>query len=110
MTGSPYIAQREIAAALPGETPASANYFRIVDKANPANYDAETDQFTVMGRLVGPLVANPSAVNFGTVEVGLTSPEQTVTLSNDGVADLSINTVTSSGLMAAEFTDHQQRL
>lgn len=104
VTGSPYIAQREIDAAGPGGTPASANYFRIVNKNNPALLDLESNQFTVMGKLAGPLVAGPSSLDFGTIPVGAVSAEQTVTLTNDGVADLTINTVTKAGLMAGEFT------
>jgi hypothetical protein len=66
--------------------------------------DGETDQWTVSGKLQGPLEADSTAVGFGAVPVSGATRTQTVTLSNTGVDPLTISTVTIAGLDAAEFT------
>ena len=61
ITGAPYSPD--------GMTP--ANYFRISRQAGDVEV-GRTDQFTVMGKLRGPLEATPSAVDFGAVATGTT--------------------------------------
>ncbi len=63
---------------------------------------ARTDQFTVMGKLQGPLEANPGDVDFGVVPVGSTSAAQTVTFSNTGIAPITIASSALGGPNAAE--------
>lgn len=96
ITGAPYI---------DGEGN-HANYFRIVDTTD-SSVVGETSQFTVMGKMVGPMMATPSALDFGTVEVATDSPEQTVTITNDGQnpADVTgVSLVGPTGLATADYT------
>ncbi|MEZ5412206.1 MAG: choice-of-anchor D domain-containing protein [Acidimicrobiales bacterium] len=81
VTGAPYVAV--------GESD-PANYFRI-EQGN--DLIGETTQFTVMGKLVGPIMATPPSLNFGVVELLTTSDEQTVTFTNDGIAPVTVATI-----------------
>lgn len=65
--------------------------------------DGETDQFTVSGKLLGPLEASSTALGFGSVAVAGATRTQTVTLTNTGVDPLTISTVTVAGLDPTEF-------
>lgn len=104
VTGAPYIAQREIDAAGVGGTPVAANYFRIFKTDNPAEFDAETPMFSVMGKLVGPMMATPDSVDFGQVEVLITSDPVAVEIKNDGAVPATVNGITMGGLMPGDFT------
>jgi hypothetical protein len=93
----------------PGGTP--ANYFRITHVGtNPDTNlpeeitDGETDQFTVMGKLLGPLVADPSSAAFGTVATDGATRTQTIHLTNTGVDPLTISTASIAGLDTTDFT------
>jgi hypothetical protein len=83
-----------------GITP--ANYFQINDAAG--NQVGRTDQFAVVGKLQGPLESDPATGDLGVVPLGTTSPTQTITLKNTGVAPLTINSVAVTGVDAADFT------
>lgn len=76
-------------------TGALANHVSIRPLVNgvPGAVIGGTDQFTVAGRLVGPMVANPAAVQFGSSEVGLApGVTQTVTFTNTGIAAVTLGT------------------
>ncbi|MCX5771763.1 MAG: malectin domain-containing carbohydrate-binding protein [Candidatus Hydrogenedentes bacterium] len=49
------------------------------------------------------LTVNPESLNFGSVAVGTTSPEQTVTLSNNGSSDVQLELVDITGADAGDF-------
>lgn len=94
VTGAPYTA--------PGDaTP--ANYFRI---SQGATVVGETDQFTVMGKMVGPMLASPDSIDFGTVEVLTSSPERTVTITNDGQNPTAVGTATLTGPTGLPTSDY----
>lgn len=103
VTGAPYVADREIELA-GGGTPASANYFRIFKTDAPETFSAETPNFSVMGKLVGPIMATPGSVDFGQVEVLATSATTTVEIRNDGAAPATVTGITMGGLMPTDFT------
>jgi hypothetical protein len=50
--------------------------------------------------------ASPESLNFGNVNVGCTSAFQTLTISNKGLADLVIGTLSITGTDASEFNIH----
>lgn len=82
------------------------DYFRIIDTTD-SSVVGETSQFTVMGKMVGPMMATPAALDFGTVEVATDSPEQTVTITNDGQNPADVTGVTlvgPTGLPTADYT------
>ncbi len=81
------------------------DYFRIIDTTD-SSVVGETSQFTVMGKMVGPMMATPAAVDFGTVEVATTSPEQTVTITNDGQNDATVGASTLVGPTGLPTTDY----
>ena len=83
-----------------------ANYFRIIDTTDNSVI-GETTQFTVMGKLVGPMMANPAALDFGTVEVATASAEQTVTITNDGQNDAVVNSVGLVGPTGLATSDYE---
>jgi hypothetical protein len=96
VVGAPY---------LDGGTP--ANYFRIEGPGLPPG-GISTNQFTVMGKLQGPLEAT-AGLTAGTLvlaatPVGATSAAKTVTLTNTGIANIVVGAVTTTGTDAAEFT------
>ncbi|MDH5289490.1 MAG: choice-of-anchor D domain-containing protein, partial [Acidimicrobiia bacterium] len=82
-----------------------ANYFKIIDTTD-SSVVGETDQFTVMGKMVGPMMASPTALDFGTVEVGAASPEQTVTVTNDGQNPATVNGVSLVGPTGQATSDY----
>lgn len=82
----------------PGET-APANYFKIYQGDQLI---AQTNMFTVMGKLDGPLVADPPSPSFGSVDQGQTAT-QTVTLRNEGLDPLTVNGLTTVGPQAADY-------
>ncbi|MEN9645741.1 MAG: hypothetical protein RL238_2410 [Actinomycetota bacterium] len=70
---------------------------------------AYTDQFTVSGRLVGPVVATPGSLTFADAEAGVPDDVSTatVTFSNSGIAPITLDAadaVTVEGNRATEFT------
>src|SRR4051794_18260345 len=83
-------------------SPEGTNFFRI-SKADGAVV-GQTDQFTVMGKLRGPLEASTSDLTLDPTPVGSTSSARTVTLTNTGIAPLTVNGATVAGTDASEFT------
>ena len=57
---------------------------------------AETDQFGITGRLVGPIVSNPTSYDFGPAEMGLAAAQQShaFTFTNTGVAAVTLDATT----------------
>lgn len=96
VTGAPYIDGA-------GE---HANYFRIIDTTDNSVV-GETSQFTVMGKMVGPMMASPAALDFGTVEVATVSGEQTVTITNDGQNPATVNGVSLVGPTGLATSDYE---
>jgi hypothetical protein len=93
ITGAPY--------APDGVNP--ANYFEI-RRVDTDEVIGHTDLFAVMGKLQGPLEANTKLVDFGAVAQASTSGTRTVTLSNTGIAPLTISAVDPAGIDATSFT------
>ena len=91
IVGAPYTA--------PGES-APANSFQIY-RGN--TLIAQTNLFTVMGKMAGPLVVSPAAPDFGSVDVGQ-SADRTVTLENQGVDPLTVNGTTVAGAESADYS------
>lgn len=88
-------------------SPFNTNLFRIDGPvtAGGANVTvAQTNLFTVMGKLDGPLVANPSSVAFPPQTVGVTTQTQLVTLTNDGIGSLTVNSLVVGGADPGDFT------
>ena len=92
VTGAPYSPD--------GITP--ANYFQIKDAAGAQV--GKTDVFSVVGKLQGPLEADPAKGDLGVVPIGTTSPTQTMLLKNTGVDPLTITSADVTGVDAADFT------
>lgn len=100
VTGSPYLD--------PDNNNLPANYLRIhlPQQDGSKQLIGETDVFDVMGKLVGPIVADPTSLDFGTIEVGTgPTPTQTVTFTNDGQTDVTTDAVSVSieGALAGDF-------
>ncbi len=91
VVGAPY--------TLPGDT-APANYVAIY---RGDQLIAKTDRFLVMGKLGGPLVADPSPVRFGGLHVGDPAASRTVTLTNQGFDPLTVNGFEISGAAAGSY-------
>lgn len=91
ITGAPYI---------DGGTP--ANYFRIT-RARDGVVIGGTDQFTVMGKLRGPLEADRSHVAFAATTIGGTSAPETVSFSNTGTSSIDVTEVALSGFDGDDF-------
>jgi Cep192 domain 4/Abnormal spindle-like microcephaly-assoc'd, ASPM-SPD-2-Hydin len=83
-----------------GVTP--ANYFAVV-RADSGLEVAHTDQIAVMGRLQGPLEADPSALVFGSVPTG-DSATLPFTLTDTGLSELTVQTLSVAGAAAGDFT------
>ena len=83
-----------------GITP--ANYFQINDATG--TQVAKTSVFSVIGKLRGPLEADPATGDLGVVALGNTSPTSTMNLKNTGIAPLTISTLAVTGVDAADFT------
>ncbi len=69
---------------------------------------AETDQFGITGRLVGPIVSDPTSWDFGGAEMGLVSAEvdRAFTFTNTGVAAVTLDStapLTLDGDETAQF-------
>ncbi|ODU42528.1 MAG: hypothetical protein ABS96_27485 [Lysobacteraceae bacterium SCN 69-123] len=92
-----YTATCAISAAASGTLSNTATVSSAVTDPTPGN-NAATDSSTLLPP--GALGASPSALAFGTVNVGSTSPSQTVTLTNSGGSPL---TVSSLSAAAAPF-------
>jgi hypothetical protein len=92
VTGAPYSPD--------GITP--ANYFQINDSTGAQV--GKTDVFAVVGKLQGPLEADPAKGDLGVVPIGDTSPEQTVQLKNTGITPLTVTSASVTGVDAADFT------
>ncbi len=83
----------------PGEA-APANSVRLY---HGADLVTQTDMFTAMGRLAGPLVSDPAIGDFGGAAQGSTAT-RTATLRNDGTTPLTISALAMTGTAAADFT------
>jgi len=80
----------------PGEaTP--VDYLRIVRSDAPLTTIAETNMWTISGKLAGPLLSNPGDVTFPSTVVGETSAPTTVTITNAGTSPVTVGTATASG-------------
>jgi hypothetical protein len=80
VTGSPYIDP---------DTGTAANHFTIqrLDTLGTPGHTllGSTDLFGVSGRLAGPMVADPSAIDFGPADVATGTVDRSVTFTNVGV-------------------------
>ena len=81
------------------------NYVAIYDGAvDPANLVARTDKFNIMGKLGGPLVADPSSAVFtDPLPVGAAPATRTITLSNQGIDPITVNGFSVTGVAAGSF-------
>jgi Abnormal spindle-like microcephaly-assoc'd, ASPM-SPD-2-Hydin len=94
-------------------SPIGKNVFRIerVNGDGSATTVAETGLFTVQGKLAAPplppaapaAALAPTDLLYGEVEVGKQSAAQTVTLMNNGNADLTVSGVTLGGTNPGDF-------
>jgi hypothetical protein len=91
IVGAPYTA--------PGES-APANSFRIY---RGSTLIAQTNLFTVMGKMAGPLVVSPANPDFGSVDGGQ-STDRTVTLENQGIDPLTVNGTVVAGASSADYS------
>ena len=82
------------------------NYVAMYDGAvDPANLVVRTDKFNVMGKLGGPLVADPASVTFpDPLSIGASPASSAVTLSNEGIDPISVNGFSVSGAAAGSFS------
>ena len=77
-----------------------------VSIADNASGSPQSVPLTGTGVTPAPGVAlNPTSVNFGNQNVGTTSAAQTVTLTNNGTAALSITSITLSGANPGDFAE-----
>ena len=76
-----------------GITP--ANYFQINDSTG--TQVGKTSVFSVVGKLQGPLEADPAKGDLGVVPIGTTSPTQTMLLKNTGITPLTITSASVAG-------------
>ena len=89
-----------------------ANHFyvqRYEDRNDQSKIIAYTDQFTVSGRLVGPIEANPASLTFADAEAGVPADvaHSSVTFSNSGIAPVTLDAtdaVRLEGNRAAEYS------
>lgn len=78
-------------------------------ETEPANYFAidgtslRTDKFLLSGKLAGPIISAPAALDFGNVDVFASSPDLTVTLTNLSPNAVSGFTASLSGADASQF-------
>ncbi len=88
---------------LPGQAaPAPVNYFAVLDSTGKVV--AQTKLFTVMGKLQGPLEADPASVNADVTTVGDTSTPPPVTFTNTSPSTpLTINTLNVTGTDLTDF-------
>jgi hypothetical protein len=82
------------------------NYVALYDGAvDPAHLVVRTDKFNVMGKLGGPLVADPSSADFpDPLPVGAAPATRVVTLSNQGIDPITVNGFSVTGDAAGSFT------
>jgi uncharacterized repeat protein (TIGR01451 family) len=88
-----YTATCAISAAASGTLSNTATVSSAVTDPTPGN-NAATDSSTLLPP--GALGASPSALAFGTVNVGSTSPSQTVTLTNSGGSPLTVSSLSAA--------------
>jgi hypothetical protein len=87
-------------------SPYNTNFFRIEGPAAPGGSSVtigQTSLFTVMGKLNGPLTANPSSLAFRPYAVGVASGNEQIRLTNEGIAPLTINSLTLGGAHVGDF-------
>ncbi len=87
-------------------SPFNNNFFRIVGPTAVGGANVtigQTSLFTVMGKLNGPLVANPSSVAFRPYTINTQSGNEQVTLTNEGITSLTINSLLLGGPNAGDF-------
>jgi hypothetical protein len=76
------------------------NIFSI---SSAAGVVAQTNLFTVSGKMAGPLLASPSMIDFGGQEVGTTSAIRTMALTNLDPANLTISSISAGGADGLDF-------
>ncbi|MFM2077904.1 MAG: hypothetical protein RJA49_1794, partial [Actinomycetota bacterium] len=87
-----------------------ANYMKVqrIDGGVAGPAIGFTEQFTVSGRLVGPIVANPAAQDFGAILVNnaATAVTNTITFTNNGINNVTLaaTPLSVTGAAAADFT------
>jgi hypothetical protein len=87
-------------------SPFNNNFFRIqgpTTVGGPVVTIGETSLFTVMGKLNGPLVANPSSVAFPPYTVNTQSGNEQITLTNEGITSLTITGLVLGGPNPGDF-------
>jgi len=87
-------------------SPYNTNYFRIEGPVSPGGSSVtigQTSLFTVMGKLNGPLTANPSSVAFRPYTVGVASGNEQIRLTNEGITSLTINSLALGGPHTGDF-------
>ncbi|MGD9750584.1 MAG: choice-of-anchor D domain-containing protein [Acidimicrobiia bacterium] len=94
VTGSPFTA--------PGDA-GPANYFRVTQGGTLIG---ETVNFAVMGKLVGPLMANPPTLNFGTVTLG-NHDDRVVTFTNEGQGPLTVTAGAVTSVLGGPTGDYE---
>jgi len=93
--------------------PAGTNFVRLEELTAGGAVAAtvgQTSQFLVQGKLAGPApapapfaLADATALDYASRQVGTTTPVKNVTLSNHGTADLTVSAATLGGADAADF-------
>ncbi len=92
VVGSPYIPEG-------GTGP--ANFFRVVDHAT-GQVIAQTDLFTVSGKVAGPWIA-PTLLAFGSQAIGTPSAPLTVKVTNWSLASVTLGAAAMSGPNGSDF-------
>jgi hypothetical protein len=81
---------------------APANFFRI--STTDGTVVGQTNDFTVMGKLRGPLETSASTLGLDPTPVGSTSGSKSVTLTNTGISPVTVSAVLVGGTDPADFT------
>jgi len=81
---------------------APANYFRIAQ--TDGTIVGQTNDFTVMGKLRGPLETSAGTLALDPTPVGSTSGAKSVTLTNTGISPVTVSAVQVGGTDLADFT------
>jgi hypothetical protein len=86
-------------------SPTGTHFFEITDPTTGAVIAGPTNQFTVSGKIAGPLMASPSAIAFaGQTQFTTSAPAIPVTITNVDSASISVTGTSFTGANAADFT------
>jgi Abnormal spindle-like microcephaly-assoc'd, ASPM-SPD-2-Hydin/FlgD Ig-like domain len=87
-------------------SPLGTNFFSISgkDAGGPGVATVTTDQFTLAGKLAGPLVSAARTIDFGAQSVGATATSRNVTFTNLGANPLTVTGVAVTGAASGDFT------